>query len=105
MNTAEVINFEDYKTNKDDGMPGDLNWLLQLGVGSVFTCEMKSNGASFIQQTYCVTAISDKYSYVLMELTSKESIKVNPIRFCNIFSKVEVLRTREEYLQELKVND
>lgn len=102
--TAKILAFE--KPDVDEGDPTDLNWLRQLGVGCIFLCQRKNAGADFNVGAFAVSSITEeKKIYGLMDLQTNKPALVNPIRFCNVFELVEVLRNREEYLAEKELND
>lgn len=104
QNEAKILPFARPET--DEGTPDDVCWLKRLGVGSVFTCQRKGNGADYEVHPWAVASISEvKQTYGLQNLQTNKPELVNPIRFCNVFELVEVLRNREEYLAEKALND
>lgn len=93
------------RPNPEEGTPDDLNWLKRLGVGSIFMCQRKNQGADFSIGCFAVQSISEKQVYGLVNLQDNQACLVNPVRFCNVFEQVEVLRSRQEYLAEKDLNN
>ncbi len=102
--TAQILKFE--QPEVDDGTPDDLNWLKRQGVGTIFLCQRKNAGADFNVGAFTVVSITEEKSiYGLMDLQTNKPALVNPIRFCNVFELVEIVRNREEYLAEKRLNE
>jgi hypothetical protein len=103
-NEAKILPF--VRPETDEGTPDDLCWLKRLGVGVIFLCQRKNQGADFSVGSFAVASITDeKKIYGLVELQANKPLLVNPVRFCNVFELVEILRNREEYLAERELND
>lgn len=106
---TNVIEFP-VKPQPDEGNPDDPCWLKQQGVGALFTCQRKNQAQEFGVYIVAVNSITPKKQmYGLVNVMSEEPWPhpglVNPIRFCNLFELVEVIRTREEYLVERELNE
>ncbi len=102
--TAKILPF--VRPDTDEGLPDDLCWLKRLGVGVIFLCQRKNSGSDFSVGSFAVASITEeKKIYGLVELQTNKPLLVNPVRFCNVFEQVEVLRNREEYLAEKELND
>lgn len=104
MNETNVVPF--VRPDPLEGIPDEDNWLKRLGVGTIFTCQRKNHGSDFAQGLFEITKITpERKSYGVINLLTQEPALVNPIRFCNVFELVEVLRSRSEYLAEQELNE
>lgn len=98
------------QTAPDEGTPDADCWLKRLGVGSIFTTQRKNQAQEFGVYIIAVNSITPKKQmYGLVNVMSEEPWPhqglINPIRFCNFYEQVEIIRTREEYLVEKELNE
>lgn len=94
----------------DEGDPDSPCWLKQHGVGAIVLIQRKNQGQEFGVHMVAVNSISpEKQMYGLVNPMDGAPWPhpglINPVRFCNFFECVEVIRTREEYLHEKELNE